>query len=61
MPKEPIHKKVENHFYACEACAYEGGFHVTFKKIKEPKTCRVILMCPQCSQTYDIDWVIQIQ
>jgi hypothetical protein len=61
MPAEPIRKEVEDHFYACEACGYEGGFHVTFKKAGDLKSLLIVLMCPQCNQTYDIDWHIQTQ
>lgn len=61
MPKRPIHKEVEKHFYACESCDYTGGFHVTFKKMSKPKTHKIVLMCPSCQQTYDIDWQIQTQ
>ena len=61
MPKKPIRKNVEDHFYACDACDYEGGFHVTFKKIEGPQRFRIVLMCPNCSQTYDIGWLIQTQ
>ncbi len=61
MPTTPIRKEVEDHFYACESCEYEGGFHVTFKRTKESKTFLIVLMCPQCRQTYDIDWQIQTQ
>ena len=59
MPEEPIRKEVDDHFYACESCEYDGGFHVTFKKTGESKTLLIVLMCPQCKQTYDIDWQIQ--
>jgi transcription elongation factor Elf1 len=61
MPKRPIRKKVEKHFYTCQSCDYAGGFHVTFKKREKPETYKVVLMCPQCEQTYDIDWQIQTQ
>ena len=58
MPKKPKKKKVKEHFYACDACDYEGGFHVTFLPTDKAKTYTIILMCPQCEQTYDIDWKI---
>ncbi len=58
MPKRPIRKEVDNHFYACDSCDYAGGFHVTFKKTAKAKTFKIILMCPQCEQTYDIEWKI---
>ena len=61
MPKRPIRKKVDKHFYACEACGYQGGFHVTFKPVGKTKTYRVVLMCPQCEQTYDINWKIETE
>jgi hypothetical protein len=59
MPKEPIHKKIDGHFYACTACDYEGGFHVTFRNTETPKVLEIILMCPNCEQTYDINWKIE--
>ncbi len=61
MPKRPIKKEMEKHFYACESCDYAGGFHVTFKKTRKQKTHKIVLMCPNCRQTYDIDWQIQTQ
>lgn len=62
MPVDPIKKEVKDHFYACEACGYEGGFHVTFKKkAGKTNTFLIVLMCPQCNQTYDIDWQIRTQ
>ena len=60
MPKRPIKKKIENHFHVCDKCGYAGGFHVTFKKTAKAKDVHIILMCPQCEQTYDIDWHIQL-
>ncbi len=65
MPKAPVHRKMqeetEGHFYGCESCGYDGGFHVTFKKTEKAKSFLIILMCPQCRQTYDIDWQIETQ
>ena len=61
MPADPIRKEVEDHFFACEECGYDGGFHVTFKKQDNAATFLIVLMCPQCKQTYDIDWQIQTQ
>ncbi len=61
MPKRPIRKKIENHFHVCDKCGYKGGFHVTFKKTRKLKTFLIVLMCPQCEQTYDIDWHIQLE
>ena len=61
MPKEPIHKEVEGHFHACRGCNYQGGFHVSFETTETPKVHRLILMCPNCERTYDIDWKIQTE
>lgn len=61
MPKEPIRKKIKKHFHACESCGYAGGFHVTFRPTQIPKTHEIILLCPQCEQTYDVDWQIKTQ
>lgn len=61
MPKEPVHKEMEGHFHACESCDYDGGFHVTFKKTDKSKSYLIVLMCPLCKQTYDIDWQIKTQ
>jgi len=61
VPKEPIHKEVEGHFHACSDCDYRGGFHVTFKSTETPKVLQIILMCPNCERTYDIDWKIQTE
>ena len=61
VPKLPIEHKVDDHFHQCRPCGYQGGFHVTFKKIEDGEGLSVILMCPQCEQTYDIGWKIQTQ
>ena len=61
MLKDPVHTKVEEYFHVCESCGYDGGFHVSFKKTDKSKNYLIVLMCPQCRETYDIDWQIQTQ
>ncbi len=40
-------------FRECPTCGYSRGFHVSFKKEKEGY--RVILICPECGSSFDID------
>jgi hypothetical protein len=61
MLRPPIQKEVEGHFYGCRFCNYQGGFHVTFNSTETPKTFTIILVCPKCERTYDIDWKIKTE
>jgi len=40
---------------SCPACGYGRGFHVHFRKTE--KGIRIGLICPNCGQSYDIDWL----
>jgi transcription elongation factor Elf1 len=42
-------------FRVCANCGYERGFHIYFKKIK--KKIKISLICPNCGQSFDINWL----
>ncbi|HYQ47496.1 MAG TPA: hypothetical protein VEP69_00395 [Thermodesulfovibrionales bacterium] len=42
-------------FRICVNCSYAKGFQVSFKKTPAGKV-RIILVCPDCGQAYDIGW-----
>lgn len=42
-------------FRVCLNCAYERGFHVSFKKVKGK--VKICMICPNCGQSYDLGWL----
>jgi len=52
-------KKVvlEDRFEVCDACGYEGGFHVIFERTPgaAPNQVHVRLKCPNCAQVFDLN------
>jgi transcription elongation factor Elf1 len=45
-------------FRVCLNCGYKRGFHVSFKKMKGK--AKMILICPNCGQSYDIGWTTTV-
>lgn len=43
-------------FRVCISCGYERGFHVSFRRTTGK--VGIILICPQCGQSYDLGWLI---
>lgn len=52
-----IKKSLDKAFSTCEKCGYTIGFHVSFKKGEDNSTV-IILICPQCKQSYDVNWQV---
>jgi hypothetical protein len=52
-------------FEECIKCEYTGGFHIVLvqtpptKEVRQPAS--VVLKCPNCGQTYEVGWVIDLQ
>ena len=46
--------EVKDELHACPSCGYKDGFHVSFRR--QGGSLRIILICPQCSARFDIDW-----
>jgi len=46
---------------ACPACQYRDGFHVSFLQEEGVEGHRLILICPQCSATFDVGWLIAVE
>ena len=49
---------VGDDLYTCDVCGYDKGFHTSFKKHEYEH--RVILICPDCGQRYDVGWKTQV-
>jgi hypothetical protein len=47
---------LQDEIYACTACNYADGFHVSFKKYGKMQTYRAILICPRCSSRFETNW-----
>ena len=47
---------LQDEIYACPACDYTDGFHVSFKKCGKTQTYRIILICPQCHSRFETNW-----
>jgi len=50
--------KPEGSLYACPACGYEDGFHVSFSFKNDSGKGEIILICPACHQRFDIGWPV---
>ena len=48
--------QVKDELHACPSCGYKDGFHVSFRR--EGGSLRIVLICPQCSARFDIDWSV---
>lgn len=42
-------------FRTCLNCGYTRGFHISFRK--EDNGFKIILICPECGASYDIDLI----
>ena len=63
MDRARLHE-VTVSFEACENCGHEGGFHIHLERRPRsqdhPKPAAVILKCPNCQQTYDVGWLVDL-
>ena len=48
--------KAEGEIYACPACGYSDGFHVSFKIISQAKKADIYLICPNCHKRFILGW-----
>jgi hypothetical protein len=59
MP-EPLKRRVSGLFDTCEKCGYDRGFHYSVTSPQPgaepwlPRRARVLLICPNCAQRYDV-------
>jgi hypothetical protein len=63
-----LDRRVQDLFETCEKCDYDRGFQVAlFKRRADAGTLlgkdrlRVVLICPQCGQRYDVGWSIEVE
>ena len=45
--------------FACPACDYKDGFHVSFSWIEETSEGDIFLICPNCHRRFRIGWKIK--
>jgi hypothetical protein len=52
---------LKEEFSVCPGCGYRKGFHVSFSRIAlgHPHV-KVIPVCPECGERYDIGWIFDI-
>ena len=53
--------KPEGSIYACPACGYEDGFHVSFNFKNDSGKGEIILICPACHQRFEIGWPVSVK
>jgi hypothetical protein len=58
--KKPAPIAIGTELHVCPNCGYEDGFHASFERLTE-KTCKIILICPQCHSRYDPDWTVEVK
>jgi hypothetical protein len=53
---------LKDQFSACPRCGYQKGFHVSFSRIAfgHPHV-KVIPLCPECGERYDLGWIFDIR
>ena len=51
---------VDGVWHDCPSCGYQGGWHVFFKKTKDPKTLQMDLQCPGCKEKFDLGLEVQV-
>jgi hypothetical protein len=48
--------KPEGEIYTCPSCAYNDGFHVSFKVEDNTRKADIYLICPNCHSRFRIGW-----
>jgi hypothetical protein len=56
---EEIRKKIHSSFDTCDRCGYNGGFHCVPEPVKFSEHINMKLKCPNCSQIFNIGWIIK--
>ena len=52
--------KPEGEIYACPACGYKDGFHVSFKITGSAQKADIYLICPNCHKRFTLGWQIKL-
>jgi len=47
--------------YACPACGYKDGFHVSFKTSGSGGDAEICLICPECHKRFKLGWYIKFR
>jgi len=55
---DTIEKDIYKEFHVCDKCSYERGFHVSF--VKREETFEIVLICPNCGQSYKVKWDVEL-
>lgn len=63
-----LERRIQDVFEACEKCEYDRGFQIALLKRRADagttlggEKVRVILVCPQCGQRYDVGWSVGLE
>ena len=63
-----LERHVLDVFEACEKCDYDRGFQLALIKRRADagttlgkERLRVVLVCPECGQRYDIGWSVEVE
>ena len=63
-----LERRIQDVFEACEQCEYDRGFQIALIKRRADagstlgrEKLRIILVCPQCGQRYDIGWAVELE
>ena len=51
---------VDGTWHQCPSCEYEGGWHVFFKRTRDPKLLHMDLQCPECKAKFDLGLQVQV-
>ena len=46
--------------YACPACEYKDGFHVSFQMDGTTRKGQIVLICPNCHRRFKIGWPVNL-
>lgn len=50
----------EGEIYACPACGYTDGFHVSFKVSDVKRKADIYLICPNCHKRFILGWQVEL-
>jgi uncharacterized C2H2 Zn-finger protein len=51
----------EGEIFACPACGYTDGFHVSFCLSEPASGGEIYLICPSCHRRFRIGWKVQME
>jgi DNA-directed RNA polymerase subunit M/transcription elongation factor TFIIS len=68
MLKKTLERRVLDVFEMCEKCEYDKGFQVSLIRRRADagttisrERLRLLLVCPQCGQHYDVGWAVELE